>query len=194
MGYGQGGYGGYGPGWYQGYGNQGFGMGGSGFGGQGYGQSYGQGWNQGFGGMYGQGYGSQGLGGWTMPDTWTVMEYWLIPEGPLTGAGPQNFQRSDERIKEDIHDRLTRHGHLDARNIQLQVNNGDVTLNGTVDSRQAKRTACDLAESVPGVKDVHNNLTIKQPTGQQGQQGQQASQTGQAAQSSQTASMSGSRR
>jgi BON domain len=178
---------------FPGYGTMGFGNYGGGMGGMGYGQ-----------GMYGQGLGAygggmpsssmSGLGGWNLPDTWIVAEYWLIP-GPFTGAGPHSYQRSDERIRDDVHERLTRHGYLDARNIQAQVSNGEVTLTGSVDTRQAKRMAADTAESVSGVKDVHNNLQIQQPTSQQmGQQTGQTGQMGQMGQTSQSAGMTGSRR
>jgi osmotically-inducible protein OsmY len=34
-------------------------------------------------------------------------------------------------------------------------------LPGTVDDRRAKRLAEDLAESVSGVKDVHNRLRVR---------------------------------
>lgn len=94
--------------------------------------------------------------------------------GPHTGKGPK---RSDERIQDDVVQRLTEHGHLDASNVDVQVSDGEVTLSGTVDSRSAKRMAEDVAESVSGVKDVHNRLTI-----QQGQQGQQSGQQSQQAQ------------
>ncbi len=86
--------------------------------------------------------------------------------GPHAGHGPQNYQRSDQRVKGDVSDQLTAHPRLDARGITVEVNDGEVTLTGTVDSRQAKRTADDIADSVPGVKDVHNQLRVLQ----QGQQ------------------------
>ena len=82
--------------------------------------------------------------------------------GPHAGHGPQNYQRSDQRIKEDVSDRLTAHGHLDARGITVEVKNGEVTLSGMVDSRQAKRMAYDIADGIPGVKDVNNQLKIQQ--------------------------------
>jgi osmotically-inducible protein OsmY len=82
---------------------------------------------------------------------------WAEP-GPYTGRGPRGYQRSDERIREDICDRLTRHGRIDATDIQIQVRNGEVTLDGAVDSREAKRLAEDVAESVDGVRDVVNHL------------------------------------
>ena len=45
--------------------------------------------------------------------------------------------------------------------IDVQVKNGEVTLTGTVDDRQAKRIAEDIAESVSGVHDVHNQIRVQ---------------------------------
>lgn len=76
------------------------------------------------------------------------------------GRGPRNYSRSDERILEDVNDRLTDDRHLDASDIEVSVVAGEVTLNGTVTERLAKRHAEDLAESVSGVKHVQNNLRV----------------------------------
>jgi hypothetical protein len=84
---------------------------------------------------------------------------WRRP-GPYTGMGPEGYHRSDERIKEDVSERLTRHGQLDARGIHVDVQNGEVTLTGEVDSRQSKREAERVADSVHGVSDVHNQIKI----------------------------------
>ncbi len=78
--------------------------------------------------------------------------------GPYTGYGPRNYQRSDNRIRDDINDQLWASGQLDASGITVSVDDGVVTLDGTVDSLWAKRKADDLAWSVPGVVDVINNL------------------------------------
>lgn len=85
---------------------------------------------------------------------------WYAP-GPHTGQGPRNYQRSSERIREDINERLTLHGQIDATEIQVRVENGEVWLTGTVDSRQTKRMAEDVADSVAGVRDVHNELHMQ---------------------------------
>jgi hypothetical protein len=77
-----------------------------------------------------------------------------------SGRGPRNYQRSDDRIEEDVNEALTRHPGLDASEIEVRVQNGEVTLTGTVDSRQDKRMAEDAAESCPGVRDVHNQLRV----------------------------------
>lgn len=76
------------------------------------------------------------------------------------GRGPKNYQRSDERIREDVCERLTMDHDLDATDIEVSVEGSIVTLNGTVNERHAKRLAEDLAESVWGVKDVQNNIRV----------------------------------
>ncbi len=82
--------------------------------------------------------------------------------GPHTGRGPKGYQRSREQIREGVCEGLTRHGDIDASDIEINVDeNGEVTLTGAVDSRRTKRLAESVAESVTGVRDVHNRLTIK---------------------------------
>ena len=83
-------------------------------------------------------------------------------QGSHRGRGPRNYTRSDERIREDINDRLTDHDYLDASDIEVEVGNGEVILTGTVESRYAKRLAEDIAEDVSGVKNVENRLRIGQ--------------------------------
>jgi osmotically-inducible protein OsmY len=87
--------------------------------------------------------------------------------GPHSGRGPQGYQRSDARIEEDICEHLTHHGMLDATGIQVQVENGEVTLTGTVESRQAKRMAEDILDGISGVKDIHNQLRVQRDQGHQ---------------------------
>jgi osmotically-inducible protein OsmY len=82
-------------------------------------------------------------------------------EGQHAGRGPRGFKRQDNRIEEDINEHLTRHSMIDATDIEVSVQNGDVTLRGHVDSRQSKRIAEDIAESVFGVKEVNNQIKVK---------------------------------
>jgi hypothetical protein len=81
--------------------------------------------------------------------------------GRYTGRGPKGYTRSDDRIKEDVNDRLEQHGEIDAWEISVMVQNGEVTLEGTVPDRLTKRLAEDVAEDSPGVKQVHNRLRIQ---------------------------------
>jgi osmotically-inducible protein OsmY len=81
------------------------------------------------------------------------------------GRGPRGYTRSDDRIREDVSDRLTDDPYVDASDIDITVNKGEVTLTGHVEHRSAKRRAEDLAESVSGATHVQNNLRVRQSTG-----------------------------
>jgi osmotically-inducible protein OsmY len=80
--------------------------------------------------------------------------------GMYTGRGPRGYRRSDERIREDVNERLTDDWRVDASDIEVSVDNGLVTLAGRVGSRAQKRRAEDVAESVSGVTDVSNQLRV----------------------------------
>jgi len=80
--------------------------------------------------------------------------------GSQTGQGPQFRRRSDDKIHEEIWELLTNSPDLDATEIELQVEGGEVTLTGTVDSRDAKWLTEDLVTSVTGVREVNNRLKV----------------------------------
>jgi osmotically-inducible protein OsmY len=82
--------------------------------------------------------------------------------GQYRGHGPKGYARSDERIRDDVNDRLTDDPFVDASEIDVSVQNGEVTLNGTVENRQAKRRAEDIVDNISGVKHVQNNLRVRQ--------------------------------
>jgi osmotically-inducible protein OsmY len=87
------------------------------------------------------------------------------------GRGPKNYTRSDDRIREDVSDRLTDDPLIDASDIEVSVSNQEVTLSGTVASRNERRLAEEVAEQVSGVKYVQNNLRVKVPISQSGVSG-----------------------
>lgn len=89
------------------------------------------------------GYAGAGYG----PDT-----NWVVP--PET--------RHDDRIHEDVLARLSMSDQVDATQIQVSVEAGEVTLQGNVETRHMKHIARDIAESVPGVGTVHNRLHVEQ--------------------------------
>jgi hypothetical protein len=76
------------------------------------------------------------------------------------GLGPKGYKRSDERISDDVHDRLTEDHWIDASEIAVAVSAGEVTLTGTVDSREAKHRAERIVEDLSGVTHVQNNLRV----------------------------------
>jgi hypothetical protein len=95
---------------------------------------------------------------WDEPTTtWTYAEYWFVP-GPYAGIGPRNYNRSDETILEEVCERLSQHGQVDASEIEVEIQDGDVILKGSVNDRREKRLAEDIAESVFGIVDVQNHL------------------------------------
>ena len=76
------------------------------------------------------------------------------------GRGPKGYARSDDRIREDVSDRLGDDWMVDASEVEVTVESGEVALSGTVTSRDQRRRAEDVAKSVSGVKHVQNNLRI----------------------------------
>jgi hypothetical protein len=72
--------------------------------------------------------------------------------------GPKGYQRSDERIKEDLCERLSHHPNLDPSEIEVEVSSGEVTLKGEVDERHEKWMAEECAYEVSGVTEVNNQL------------------------------------
>src|SRR5207237_3035463 len=51
---------------------------------------------------------------------WADASGWM-GRGPYTGHGPRGYQRGDDRIREDVCERLTRHGMLDASDVEVVV-------------------------------------------------------------------------
>jgi hypothetical protein len=85
--------------------------------------------------------------------------------GPYYGVGPRGYRRSDHRIREEVCERLTQHGFIDAHLIRVRVEDGEVTLTGSVRDRGTKRMAEDTAASVAAVADVHNLLRLNRLPG-----------------------------
>jgi osmotically-inducible protein OsmY len=103
---------------------------------QGYGQNYGQAFGHGYAARY------EGRG--------------------FAGRGPKGYQRSDDRIKEQVSDRLMDDDDIDASEITVEVRGAEVTLTGTVNSREEKRLAEEAAEQAPGVREVQNHLRVQE--------------------------------
>jgi len=95
--------------------------------------------------------------GWHTPGT---SGYGNTTQGHY-GKGPKGYTRSDERIREDVCDRLSDDDEIDAREITVTVKGAEVVLEGTVNDRRSKHRAEDVAESVSGVKEVTNHLRAR---------------------------------
>jgi len=81
--------------------------------------------------------------------------------GRFFGRGPKNYQRSDERIREEICDRLTAHPDIDPSDLEVDVAKGVVTMTGTVATSHEKRIADLIADDVAGVDDVDNMVKVR---------------------------------
>jgi len=96
---------------------------------------------------------------------WSSTESGRSPDAPhprrsAYGLGPKDYTRSDERLREEICERLTRDDVVDASEISVEVAGGEVTLAGSVDCRAAKHRAEDIVDSVLGVVDISNRLRV----------------------------------
>ena len=91
------------------------------------------------------------------------MSQWSHP-GPAAihaGRGPRRYRRDDNRIYEDVCDRLTDACEVDASAIEVAVQAGEVTLRGTVTDRGMRRRAEEIAERVGGVVHVRNEIRVQ---------------------------------
>ncbi|HSD20811.1 MAG TPA: BON domain-containing protein [Anaeromyxobacter sp.] len=82
-----------------------------------------------------------------------------LGERRVRGRGPKGYHRSDERILDEIVERLMWAG-INAADVEIKVENGEVTLSGTVADRSDKRNIEDACEDVMGVADVHNEIRV----------------------------------
>ena len=73
--------------------------------------------------------------------------------------------RTNEDIKKDIIDQLYWDARVDASTVQVEVDEGSVTLNGNVPNYMAYEAAEDNAWAMAGVREVRNELAIEHPAG-----------------------------
>lgn len=81
--------------------------------------------------------------------------------GPFVGRGPKGYRIIDERIREEVCEQIAHQGWIDASDVEVKVEHGEVRLRGTVRARADKRGLECLIEQIPGVEDVHNELTFR---------------------------------
>ncbi len=99
--------------------------------------------------------------------------------GGHRGKGPRGFKRSDERVRDDLCERLADDDAIDASDIDVEVKDGVATLSGSVDARWMKHLAEDLAERCSGVRDVDNRIRVRrEPSTKASGAGEPASATG----------------
>jgi osmotically-inducible protein OsmY len=82
------------------------------------------------------------------------------PGSSQPGTGPRFQRRSDDKIREEIWELLNNNADLDASEVEVHVEGGEVTLSGTVESRDARWLTEDLVTSVSGVREVYNQIKV----------------------------------
>lgn len=68
---------------------------------------------------------------------------------------------SDREIRENIREQVRAEFPNTTLPISIQVMNGQVSLNGVVDTVEQRRTIVQLARSTAGVRGVTNNLGVR---------------------------------
>ncbi len=92
-------------------------------------------------------------------ETWPVR-----PAAHNRGTPPRGYKRSDDRITEDVCERIIDAG-LDAGGVEVTVRSGVVTLSGEVRERADKYRMEQIAAEVSGVTDVENSLRMRKDRG-----------------------------
>jgi hypothetical protein len=85
--------------------------------------------------------------------------------GSLRKRSPKGYTRSDERIREDVCDRLTE-SYLECEEVTVTVKNGEVVLGGRAPSGETRRQIERVAEGVTGVQDVTNQIRTRRDAGE----------------------------
>lgn len=99
---------------------------------------------------------------------WQIRGQSIRPSPPLRPGvaarryppGPKGYQRSDERIREDLCERLMRARHVDSSEVTVEVTQGKVLLEGTVPQRRMKHAIEDMADACLGVRDIDNRIRV----------------------------------
>jgi hypothetical protein len=75
--------------------------------------------------------------------------------------GPKGYQRSDERLREDISERIMQAHTIDSSDVTVEVSGAKVVLEGTVPDRRMKHAIEDLADACPGIQDIENRIRVR---------------------------------
>ncbi|MGH7241857.1 MAG: BON domain-containing protein [Phycisphaerales bacterium] len=134
----------------------------------GFGGGSSRGYGQGGQGGYGQtGFGQSGMSGQSSNSSFGNPYYGQgssrggsFGGGSSKGSAPRNYKKSDDRIREDVSERLMQEGY-DCSEMDVACQDGIVTLSGDVCNRDVKHRMEHAASDVNGVSDVQNQLKIK---------------------------------
>lgn len=90
-------------------------------------------------------------------------------------TGPRGYKRSDDRIRDDVCERLSYAHRLDVSDVSVEVKDGVVTLSGNVNDRSQKYDIEELVDATYGVSEVNNDIRVRRDAGSTSQSGSDAS-------------------
>jgi hypothetical protein len=76
------------------------------------------------------------------------------------GRMPRSYSRSDERVREDICERIAADPSIDASDVSVDVRDKRVVLEGSVPQRRMKYVIEDIAAACLRANDVENRVTV----------------------------------
>lgn len=79
----------------------------------------------------------------------------------MTSRGPRGWVRSDARILDELCERIVRAG-VDASELAVEVEGGEVSLEGDLGTREERRFVVDLAERILGVTAVYADIRVRE--------------------------------
>jgi len=95
---------------------------------------------------------------WELPRTETPADQNWSSAGP--SAKVPGKEVPDERLRQDVCDRLMQFGPADCVELEVSVSGGIVTVAGTLASRELHQRLFEVIRSVAGVRDIDDQLRV----------------------------------
>lgn len=84
---------------------------------------------------------------------------------PGTHTGMQEGSQADQELTTQVRQKIQKEGNGQLDRVEVQADQGQVTLKGQVDDAMAQQQAEKLARDVPGVSTVQNEIEIAREGG-----------------------------
>ena len=84
------------------------------------------------------------------------------PKEPVDSVESVGRQSSDEWVEKRVETSIMLNRHLSIRAVDVEVDEGVCILTGTVDTESERRLAAGIAESIQGVREVRNDLEVRE--------------------------------
>lgn len=87
-----------------------------------------------------------------------------FPQIGMASRMPKNYRRPDERVLDNVCERLAMHPGVDVFDVTVHIEAGVIRLGGTVKDRYERRLVEKITEGVWGVRDIENGVRFRDPT------------------------------